>query len=70
VVTLAEWLAGYEGWVVDQLGHSWRHACLAERRKAAPVGAGELAAAWWRISVRASALELGVNHSIALMAGA
>jgi hypothetical protein len=70
VVTVAEWLAGYEAWVVDQLGYSWRHACLAERRKGTPAGAEELAAAWWRISTRTRALDLVVNDLTALIAGA
>jgi hypothetical protein len=70
VVTLAEWLARYEGWVVDHLGPSWRFACLAERRKAPPVNAEELAAAWWRISTRARSLGFVVNDAIALVAGA
>ncbi len=70
VVTVAEWLAGYEEWVVEQLGSSWRHACFSERRKGSPIGAEELAAAWWRISARARALDFVVNDSIALTPGA
>jgi hypothetical protein len=70
VVTLAEWLAGYEGWVVDQLGSSWRRACLAERRKGSPASGDELAAAWWRISTRTRALDFVVNDLTTLIPGA
>ena len=57
VVALAGWLAGYEEWVVEQTGLGWRHACVAARRKAAPVPVEELAAAWKRLSERVAVVE-------------
>ncbi|WP_224361814.1 hypothetical protein [Hyalangium versicolor] len=70
VVTLAEWLARYEEWVVKEVGLSWRRECLAQRRKAPPVAAEELAAAWWRLSSRTRLLELALNDFIAPAVGA
>lgn len=70
VVTVAEWFARHEEWVAAEVGSQWRHTCLAERRKAAPVRAEELAESWWRLAVRARALEFAVNDDIAPVAGA
>ncbi|ADO72937.1 hypothetical protein [Stigmatella aurantiaca] len=70
VVTVAEWLAGYEEWVLATLGVGWRRECLASRRKGSPVGAEELAGAWWRIATRARALEFAGNDWNAPWAGA
>lgn len=70
VVTVAEWFARHEEWVAAQVGMQWRHACLAERRKAPPVRAEELSDAWWRLAVRTRALEFAVNDDTALVFGA
>jgi hypothetical protein len=70
VVTVAEWLARHEEWVGAQVGLMWRGTCFAERRKAPPVRAEELAAAWWRIAMRTRALELAVNDDFAPAVGA
>lgn len=69
-VTLAEWLARHEEWVASTLGAPWRRACLAERRKASPVRAEELEAAWWRLATRIRALEFAVNDFMAPTVGA
>ncbi|MDY7224845.1 hypothetical protein [Hyalangium rubrum] len=70
VVTMAEWFARHEEWVATHVGHAWREACFAERRKAPPVHADELAAAWWRLAVRVRALEFVVNDCTAPTVGA
>lgn len=70
VVMLAQWLALYEEWVTEHLGSEWRQACLAERRKASPVRASELADAWWRIATCTRAMEFVVNEEFAPAAGA
>jgi hypothetical protein len=57
VVALADWLAGYEEWVVQSMGSGWRHECIAARRKASPVPVELLAAAWRRLAERVGALE-------------
>jgi hypothetical protein len=46
VVELAQWLAEHEEWVVQEVGPTWRHSCLADRRKVPPVAPSELARAW------------------------
>ncbi len=70
VVTLAEWLARYEEWVVAQVGQAWRGACFAERRKAPPVRAEGLATAWLRLAARTRALEFAMNDFTAPGVGA
>ncbi|SEM85875.1 hypothetical protein SAMN05444354_12487 [Stigmatella aurantiaca] len=70
VVTVAEWLALYEEWVLAELGVDWRRECLESRRKASPVRAEELPGAWWRIATRARALEFAGMDSSAPHAGA
>ncbi|WP_224245177.1 hypothetical protein [Hyalangium gracile] len=69
VVTLSEWMGGYEAWVAREVGLSWRSACFAERRKAPPVQVGELADAWWRIAARARSLDSVVNDFTAPAVG-
>lgn len=70
VVTVAEWFARHEEWVAEQVGKQWRHTCLAERRKAPPVRAEQLADAWWRLAMHTRALELVVHEHIAPAVGA
>lgn len=61
VVALADWLAGYEEWVVEQTGSGWRHACVAARRKVSPVPVETLPAAWKRLAERVAVLEQPVD---------
>ncbi|WNG48777.1 hypothetical protein F0U60_35180 [Archangium minus] len=71
VASLAEWLAGYEEWVVSLLGSGWRHECLAARRKAPAVPVEMLAAEWRRLAERVEALERPVeNESFVPFTGA
>ncbi len=70
VVALARWMAGYEEWVVSLAGSSWRHECLAARRKASPVPVEALASAWGRLAERVTALSTVVDDSSAPVAGA
>lgn len=65
VAVMADWLAGYEQWISVGVGLAWRSECFSERRKAAPVGPEQLAAAWWRVSARARACEFTMNNDSA-----
>ncbi|WP_426751273.1 hypothetical protein [Myxococcus sp. Y35] len=70
LVTLASWLAEHEEWVAQELGPSWRRECFAARRKAPPVAAEGLAAAWRRFASRLRSLDAGFNICTAPVSGA
>lgn len=70
LVLLAEWLAGHEEWVAGELGPGWRRTCLEARRKAPPVLADALAAAWRRLGLSIRSLDSGFDTCTAPASGA
>jgi len=52
----AEWVAGYEHWIAETLGTSYRGAALASRDKPTAVPAPEMARAWEHLAKKAPRL--------------
>ncbi|MCP3142569.1 hypothetical protein [Pyxidicoccus xibeiensis] len=70
LATLAGWLAGYEAWVVEEVGLEWRRTCVEVRRKASPVAPDTLSSAWRRLASRVRSLDSGFNVCAAPGTGA
>lgn len=52
----AEWIAGYEHWVAETFGTSYRQAVLAARDKSPVVSAREMAGAWEHLACNSARL--------------